>query len=63
MSARRRGPATESTAGSLLFSDAETGDTHSASFVANGSGYVGTFSLDPISEAGGTGSPPPGTTP
>ncbi|WP_456622687.1 beta strand repeat-containing protein [Bradyrhizobium sp. P5_C12] len=50
------GPATEATAGSLLFSDAETGDTHSASFVANGSGYVGTFTLDPISEAGGTGS-------
>ncbi|WP_298243283.1 VCBS domain-containing protein [uncultured Bradyrhizobium sp.] len=50
------GPATESTAGSLSFSDAETGDTHSASFVPNGSGYVGTFSLDPVSEAGGTGS-------
>jgi VCBS repeat-containing protein len=50
------GPATESTAGSLSFSDAETGDTHSASFLPNGSGYVGTFSLDPVSEAGGTGS-------
>ena len=50
------GPATESTAGSLSFSDAETGDTHSASFLANGSGYVGTFSLDPVSEAGGSGS-------
>ena len=49
------GPATESTAGSLSFSDAETGDTHSASFVPNGSGYVGTFSLDPVSEAGGAG--------
>ncbi|UWU79715.1 VCBS domain-containing protein [Bradyrhizobium huanghuaihaiense] len=50
------GPASESTAGSLSFSDAETGDTHSASFLANGSGYVGTFTLDPVSEAGGTGS-------
>ncbi|RTM07028.1 MAG: hypothetical protein EKK33_31800 [Bradyrhizobiaceae bacterium] len=50
------GPATESTAGSLSFTDAETGDTHSASFVPNGSNYVGTFSLDPVSEAGGTGS-------
>lgn len=50
------GPATESTAGSMSFSDAETGDTHSASFLPNGSGYVGTFSLDPVSEAGGTGS-------
>ena len=50
------GPATESTAGSLSFSDAETGDTHSASFVPNGSFYVGAFSLDPVSEAGGAGS-------
>ncbi|MDH2344395.1 VCBS domain-containing protein [Bradyrhizobium sp. SSUT77] len=50
------GPATESTAGALSFSDAETADTHSASFLPNGSGYVGTFSLDPVSEAGGTGS-------
>lgn len=50
------GPATESTAGSLSFSDAETGDTHSASFLPNGSDYVGTFSLDPVSEAGGAGS-------
>ncbi|KJC50746.1 VCBS domain-containing protein [Bradyrhizobium sp. LTSP857] len=50
------GPATESTAGSISFSDAEIGDTHGASFVPNGSGYVGTFSLDPLSEAGGAGS-------
>ncbi|MBR0931517.1 VCBS domain-containing protein [Bradyrhizobium diazoefficiens] len=50
------GPATESTAGSLSFSDAETGDTHSASFAPIGSSYVGTFSLDPVSEAGGVGS-------
>lgn len=50
------GPATESTAGSLSFSDAEAGDTHSASVLPNGSNYVGTFSLDPVSEAGGSGS-------
>lgn len=50
------GPATESTAGSLSFSDAEADDTHSASFLPNGSNYVGTFSLDPVSEAGGSGS-------
>lgn len=50
------GPATESTAGSLSFSDVDPGDTHSASFVPNGSDYVGTFSLDPVSEAGGAGS-------
>ncbi|RXH08752.1 hypothetical protein EAS56_27955 [Bradyrhizobium guangzhouense] len=50
------GPATESTAGSISFSDPDPGDTHSASFAAVGSGYVGTFSLDPVSEAGGAGS-------
>ncbi|MBR0791481.1 VCBS domain-containing protein [Bradyrhizobium manausense] len=50
------GPATESTAGSISFSDAETTDVHTASFVAASSGYVGAFSLDPVSEAGGTGS-------
>jgi VCBS repeat-containing protein len=49
------GPATESTAGSIAFSDAETGDTHTASFVPAGSGYFGTFSLDPVSESSGTG--------
>lgn len=50
------GPATESTAGSISFTDPDPGDTHSASFVANGSGYVGTFSLDLVSESGGAGS-------
>jgi len=50
------GPATESTAGSISFSDAEPTDIHTASFLAAGSGYVGTFSLDPISESGGAGS-------
>ncbi|MCP3445735.1 VCBS domain-containing protein [Bradyrhizobium sp. CCGUVB14] len=50
------GPATEATAGSISFSDAEIGDTHTASFAPAGGGYLGTFSLDPLSESGGTGS-------
>ena len=50
------GPAVETTNGSIAFSDIETTDTHTASFTPDGSGYVGTFSLDPVSESGGTGS-------
>jgi VCBS repeat-containing protein len=50
------GPATEATAGSISFSDVETADTHTASFIPLGSDYVGTFSLDPVSETGGSGS-------
>lgn len=50
------GPATESTSGSFSFSDAETTDTHTVSFVPADSNYVGTFSLDPVSESGGSGS-------
>jgi VCBS repeat-containing protein len=50
------GPATEETSGSISFSDVETADTHTASFVPQGSGFVGIFSLDAVSEAGGTGS-------
>lgn len=49
------GPATETADGSVSFSDIETGDTHTASFVAQAGGYVGTFSLDPVSESSGTG--------
>jgi VCBS repeat-containing protein len=49
------GPATESSSGTIQFADAETGDTHTASFTGQ-SGYVGSFSLDPVSESGGTGS-------
>lgn len=48
------GPATETTGGTLSFSDIDPGDTHSASFVPSGSDYVGTFSLDPVSVAGGS---------
>ena len=50
------GPAVETTDGNISFSDVETTDTHVASFVPTGSGYVGTFSLDPVSETAGTGS-------
>ncbi len=50
------GPATETTSGSITFTDVETADTHTASFTPDGSGYVGTFSLDPVSESGGSGS-------
>ena len=34
----------------------ETADTHTASFTPDNSGYVGTFSLDPVTESGGSGS-------
>ncbi len=50
------GPATEAANGSITFTDAETTDTHTASFTPDGSGYVGTFTLDPVSESGGSGS-------
>jgi VCBS repeat-containing protein len=50
------GPATETANGNVTFSDAETADTHTASFNPQDSGYVGTFSLDPVSESAGNGS-------
>ncbi|WP_051462652.1 VCBS domain-containing protein [Bradyrhizobium sp. URHA0013] len=50
------GPAVETTGGSISFSDAEAADTHTASFTAQDGGYVGTFSLDPVSEVPGSGS-------
>ncbi|WP_164938261.1 beta strand repeat-containing protein [Bradyrhizobium guangzhouense] len=50
------GPATATTSGAISFSDVETGDTHGANAVALGSGYVGTFTLDPVIESSGTGS-------
>jgi VCBS repeat-containing protein len=49
-------PATQTAQGSIHFTDAETGDTHVASFQPDGSGYLGTFSLDPVSEGPGSGS-------
>ncbi len=50
------GPAIETTSGSITFTDVETADTHTASFTPDAGGYVGTFSLDPVSESGGSGS-------
>ncbi len=50
------GPAVETTNGSIAFSDIETADTHTASFTPDNGGYLGTFSIDPVSEAGGSGS-------
>jgi VCBS repeat-containing protein len=49
------GPPTESASGTIHFSDVETGDTHTAGITSQ-PGYVGTFSLDPVSESGGAGS-------
>jgi VCBS repeat-containing protein len=50
------GPATADREGSISFTDIETGDTHTASFVPQSGDYVGTFSLDPVSESSGSGS-------
>jgi len=50
------GPATESASGTISFSDAEIADTHTAGFTPLANNYVGTFSLDPVTEASGTGS-------
>ena len=45
----------KSTSGSIAFSDIESGDTHTASFTPQAGGYVGIFSLDPVSESSGSG--------
>lgn len=50
------GPATESSSGTIAFSDPEIADTHLAAFTPQDTGYVGTFSLDPVSDLGGSGS-------
>jgi VCBS repeat-containing protein len=50
------GPATETSSGTIAFSDVETADTHTGSFSPQDVGYLGTFSLDPVTEAGGSGS-------
>jgi VCBS repeat-containing protein len=49
------GPATESSSGSISFSDVEITDTHTVSFTQQGVDYLGTFSLDAVSESGGSG--------
>jgi VCBS repeat-containing protein len=48
-------PPTETTSGSISFADVETADTHTASFTAQGTDYVGTLSLDPVTESAGSG--------
>ena len=48
-------PAAQSASGTISFTDPDVNDTHSATFVPEGNGYLGTFSLDPAIEAGGSG--------
>jgi VCBS repeat-containing protein len=48
-------PPTETTSGSISFADVETVDTHTASFAPQGNGYLGTFTLDPVTESSGSG--------
>jgi VCBS repeat-containing protein len=44
---------THGVAGTIYFADGDTSDTHSASFVAQGGAYLGTFSLSPsVNQAG-----------
>ncbi|SFG94615.1 type I secretion C-terminal target domain (VC_A0849 subclass) [Ensifer sp. OV372] len=43
--------ATHTQGGTIGFSDVDTLDNHSASFTANGNGYLGTFALDPLNQA------------
>ena len=38
--------------GAVTFADVDLTDTHSASFAAQAGGYLGTFSLDPVNQAG-----------
>src|SRR5262249_2473670 len=44
--------------GAITFTDQDFGDVHQASFAPKngGAGYVGTFTLDPVSETNGNGS-------
>jgi VCBS repeat-containing protein len=46
----------ETAGGTIAFADVETADTHTVGFTPQDSGYFGTFSLDPLSEASGSGS-------
>jgi VCBS repeat-containing protein len=50
------GPPTETSSGNVTFTDVETADTHTAAFTPLDSGYVGTFTLDPVTESSGSGS-------
>jgi len=46
---------TESTSGTISFTDVDLTDTHTASFAAQGAGYLGTFTLAPITQDSGNG--------
>ncbi len=43
---------THQDSGTIAFDDLDLSDTHSASFAPQGGGYLGTFSLDPVNQAG-----------
>lgn len=43
---------THADSGTVAFDDADLNDSHSASFAPQGGGYLGTFSLDPVNQAG-----------
>src|SRR3954454_25359316 len=45
------GPAVETADGSVSFTDSDPGDTHTASFTPHDNNYLGTFSLDLVSES------------
>ncbi|WP_108463697.1 VCBS domain-containing protein [Devosia indica] len=42
--------ASHSASGTVSFADADLSDSHSAGFAAQGSGYLGSFSLDPLDQ-------------
>ena len=47
-------PSTSGVAGDISFADANASDTFSASITPDGAGYVGAFSLDPVTESNGS---------
>lgn len=49
-------PAVQSTSGHIAYTDVETGDTHTVSVTPDGTDYVGTFTVDPVTESAGSGS-------
>ena len=49
-------PTTQSTSGTIAFADPDLNDTHTVETpVAEGTGYLGTFTAGPVTEAGGSG--------
>lgn len=46
------GTTIHSDSGTIAFDDVDVTDTHSASFTAQGGGYLGTFTLDPVDQTG-----------